>query len=255
MHRVKFKIALVSLQNWLTIRIVSLGFTRKSTQSLIRVGTSYGGWYIPDSYLDSNDNKTMLSLGVGFDVSFDKALAAAGFNVVLVDPLPDCISFAQRELSVFPNCYFENFAVSNFIGSETFFPPKDKYHDARSSTNIQSTSLESAKTFDVVTSDSLVEKYKSVISTGLLYLKMDIEGAEVKVIPQICSSPQKFDFLGIELDSLSLIPFLKLKKRLVSVLLARKFLRDLDAAGYKLVRTDNFNFFWKGPENAQLTAW
>ena len=89
-----------------------------------------------------------------------------------------------------------------------------------------------------------------MISTGLIYLKMDIEGAEVKVIPQICKSAQKLDFLGIELDFLSLIPFLELKKRVVSVLLARKFLRDFDSAGYKLVRTDNFNFFWEGPENA-----
>ena len=150
---------LVFLQNWLTIRIVSLGFTRKSTQSLVRIGTSYGGWYTPDSYLDSNDSKTLLSLGVGFDVSFDRALATVGFNVVLVDPLPACISFAQTELSVFPNCYFENLAVSNFIGSETFFPPKNRHHDAWSSINIQSTSLDSAENFNVVTLDSLLEKY------------------------------------------------------------------------------------------------
>jgi hypothetical protein len=79
---------------------------------------------------------------------------------------------------------------------------------------------------------------------------MDIEGAEVKVIPQLCDSAQKFGFLGIELDFLSLIPFLKLKQRVVSVFLARKFLRNLDSAGYKLVYEDNFNFFWMGPENA-----
>ena len=192
----------------------------------------------------------MLGLGVGFDVSFDKALATAGFNVILVDPLPACMSFAQRELSMYPNCYFENLAVSNFIGSEIFFPPKNRYHDAWSSINIQSTSLDSAEKFNVVTLESLIEKYRSVIATGLIYLKMDIEGAEVKVIPQICMSAQKLDFLGIELDFLSLIPFLKLKKRVVSVLLARKYLRDLDSAGYKLVYKDNFNFFWKGPENA-----
>lgn len=250
MNLVKFKLGLVFLQNWLTIHVVSVGFTRKSTHDLIRVGTSYGGWYIPDSYLDSKCKKTLLSLGVGFDISFDKALVAAGFNVILVDPLPDCISFAQNELSLFPNSYFEKFAVSNFNGSEIFFPPKNSYHDAWSSTNIQSTSLDLAQTFSVVTLDSLVDKYRSVISTGLLYLKMDIEGAEVKVIPQICNSAQKFEFLGIELDFLSLIPFLKLKKRIVSIFLARKFLSNLDSAGYKLVYTDNFNFFWEGPENA-----
>jgi FkbM family methyltransferase len=213
---------------------------------LVRVGTSYGGWYIPGTYLDSKGNKTILSLGVGFDVSFDKELAKVGFNVMLVDPLPACISFAQRELLGFSNCYFENFAVSNFVGSEIFYPPKNRQHDAWSSINIQSTSLDSAETFNVVTLDSLLDKYKSVISTGLLYLKMDIEGAEVKVIPQICNSAQKFDFMGIELDFLSLIPFLKLKKRVASVFLARKFLRDLDSAGYKLVYTDRFNFFWMG---------
>ena len=242
--------SLVFLQNWLTVRLVSFGFTRKSTDCLVRLGTSYGGWYLPEKYLDSNVNKTVFSLGVGFDVSFDRELAREGFNVILVDPLSACISFAQKELSGFPNCYFENLAVSNFVGSEIFYPPKNRQHDAWSSINVQSTSLDSAEIFKVVTLDSLVEKYRSVISTGLLYLKMDIEGAEVKVIPQICNSAQKFDFLGIELDFLSLIPFLQLKKRILSVLSARKFLRDLNSAGYKLVRTDNFNFFWKGSENA-----
>jgi len=241
---------LVFLQNWLTVRIVTFGFNRKSTESLVRLGTSYGGWYLPEKYLDSNSNKTVFSLGVGFDVSFDRELARAGFNVILVDPLSACISFPRGELLGLPNCYFENFAVSNFVGSEIFFPPKNTQHDAWSSINIQSTSLDLAETFNVVTLDSLAEKYKSVIDNGLLYLKMDIEGAEIKVIPQICNSAQKFDFLGIELDFLSLIPFLKLKKRVVSVFLARKFLRDIDSAGYKLVHKDNFNFFWMGPENA-----
>jgi len=242
--------SLVFLQNWLTVRIVTLGFTRKSTDSLVRLGTSYSGWYLPEKYLDSNGNKTVFSLGVGFDVSFDRELARAGFNVILVDPLSACISFAQKKLSDFPNCYFENLAVSNFVGSEIFYPPKNRQHDAWSSINVQSTSLDSAEIFNVVTLDSLVEKYKSVISPGLSYLKMDIEGAEVKVIPQLCNKAQEWNFLGIEFDFLSLIPFLKLRKRAASISLARKFLRDLDCAGYKLVYKDNFNFFWVGPENA-----
>ena len=241
---------LVFVQNWLTIRCVSLSFKGAPTLNLVRLGTPYGGWYIPHAYLDPKINRTLLSLGVGFDVSFDKELSKAGFSVILIDPLPESITFAQKELSEFSNCYFENLAVSNFVGSEIFYPPRNSQHDAWSSINIQSTSIELAKSFEVVTLDTLLGKYESIISRDFLYLKMDIEGAELKVIPQICNSQKVFGFVGIELDFLSLIPFLDLKKRISSVILARKFLKDLDSAGYKLVCTDNFNFFWEGSENA-----
>ena len=128
-----------------------------------------------------------------------------------------------------------------------FFPPKDSSHDAWSSINMQSTSHDLAQHFDVVSLDDLLSKYHYLIGDGLLFLKMDIEGAEVKIIPEICSNSQKFDFMGVELDFLSFIPFLDFKKRLKSIFLARKFLGALNRSGYKLVCTDNFNFFWEGP--------
>ena len=112
----RLKMTLVFVQNWLTIRIAVFGFKVTTKQMLLRLGTPYGGWYIPQSYLDSKMNKTLLSLGVGFDVSFDKELSKAGFNLILVDPLPVCISFAQEELGEYQNCSFENLAVSNFDG-------------------------------------------------------------------------------------------------------------------------------------------
>jgi len=241
---------LVFVQNWLTIRIAVFGFKVTTKQILLRLGTPYGGWYIPQSYLDSKMNKTLLSLGVGFDVSFDKELSRAGFNLILVDPLPACISFAQEELAEYQNCSFENLAVSNFDGSEIFFPPKNSDHDAWSSINVQSTSPELSQSFQVVTLDTLLSKYNSQISNGLLYLKMDIEGAEVKVIPELYGGRKPFSFIGIEFDFLSLIPFLNLNRRFRSIVLARKYLKGLDQAGYKLVFTDHFNFFWEGPDHA-----
>lgn len=237
---------MVFIQNWFTIRIVVLGFLKPPYRNLVRLGTSYGGWFIPQNFLETEAKKNILSIGVGFDISFDQELSKIDANLVLVDPLLDCISFAQEKLSSYEKCFFENVAVSNFDGTEAFFPPKNANHDAWSSTNIQSTSLKMSQIFPVVSLRTLLLKHESLFSSGLTYLKMDIEGAEVKVIPDLYNLKRKFDFVGIEFDFLSLIPFLDFRQRFNSILLARGFLRRLHAAGYRLVETDNFNFFWDG---------
>jgi FkbM family methyltransferase len=243
---------LVFLQNWLTVRIVTLGFNQKSNQSLVRIGSSYGGWFLPEEYLHLGTNKTVLSLGVGYDVTFDKELSAAEFNVILVDPLADSIAYARRELAPALKCYFENLAVSNINGTEMFFPPKNRDHDSWSSTNVQAAPIDAGRNFNVVTLDYLLKKYQNLILDGILILKMDIKGAEVKIFPQICNASRGvFNFIGAELDFISLIPFLKFGKRVESIILARTILKNLSRSGFKLVHTDNFNFFWEGSAHAK----
>lgn len=246
MNRVSLKSRLVQAQNQLTIRLVRIGYRNTHLSRLTRIGTYYGGWYLPKSILHSSKKKTLISLGVGFDVSFDKELLSHGFNAILLDPLYECISYAKRELAGVDSCFFENRAISNINGVENFFPPKNPKHDSWSSTNIQSSAKTSAKSFEVVSLDRLMSKYEELTSDTWLYLKMDVEGAEVKVIPDIYNSEMKFSFVGIELDFLSLIPFLGIKRRVNAILLARKFLKGMLGAGYTFVHSDNFNFYWEG---------
>ena len=73
---------------------------------------------------------------------------------------------------------------------------------------------------------------------------MDIEGAELEVMKTIAIFAHKFDFIAIEIDFLSLIPFLKYSHRIRMIKSARSLLRDFQASGYQLVKCENFNFFW-----------
>ena len=209
---------------------------------------------MPTEILESADQKLLFSLGIGFDVSFDLAMSKKGFKVVAVDPLFECIEFAKRELAGAPVVFFENVAISNFNGVEVFFPPKNVKHDSWSSINIQKTSFIDSTEFPVLSLESLTSKYISSEPGTLVYLKMDIEGAEIKIIPEISSSKTRFDFVGIELDFLSLIPFLEVRQRARSIRLARKFLHGLQIAGYHLVHTENFNFFWEFRESSYISG-
>jgi len=239
-----FKSIFVNFQNSLVVKFVRSGYVSNSEHRLIRLGSGYGGWIIPDELLKSQSRRVLISLGIGFDVSFDEELCLAGFDIVAVDPLLECIQFAKDRLSQFENCYFENVGVSNFEGTELFYSPRNLTHDSWSSINIHGSPLESAKGFPVTTIQNLMTKYKSGLDGEITYLKMDIEGAELKLIPEIVNLATTFDFLGIELDFLSLIPFFSIKQRWLACKAARFHLRNLEKRGYALVHTDNFNFFW-----------
>lgn len=240
-----WKTSLVSIVNVLTIKLVRFGYFNNSNSNLVRLGTDYGGWYIPENILENTKSRVLLSLGAGFDVSFDLKLCEAGFTVIVVDPLSDCIEHARSELSSFKSCFYENVAVSNFRGTETFFAPKNPDHDSWSSTNLQRTSEVLSKQFPVRTLGDLFTAYDKQMSGAFVYLKMDIEGAEIKVIPQIIKLTKPVDFLGIEMDFLSLIPFSQMHKRVKSIFQAREYLRNLKISGLNLVLTDNYNFFWE----------
>ena len=59
----------------------------------------------------------------------------------------------------------------------------------------------------------------------------------------------KFDFIAIEIDFLSLIPFLNFGQRIRMIKEARDALRNFHSSGYQLVECENFNFFWVSNES------
>jgi hypothetical protein len=73
---------------------------------------------------------------------------------------------------------------------------------------------------------------------------MDIEGSEIQLIPALVNFRTRFDLLAIEMDFLSLIPFLSLWTRICMICHARKMLKSLKQRNYQLVLNENFNFIW-----------
>ena len=241
----KVKHWLVAIQNIIVAKIVSFFYLKNVSLGLIRLGTDYGGWFIPENILRTIDKKKVLvSAGLGHDVSFDKILLENGFEIIGLDPLSECCDFARKELGDSNSVSIIEKGLWTNSGNIDFFPPKNKTHDSWSITNSQSALPQEAITFKVISLTDLIKEYPSIGNSDFSMLKLDIEGAESEIMKKLFTSDYKFDFIGIELDFLSLIPFLAIKRRLRAILTARQNMKIFKGAGYTFVLKENFNFFW-----------
>ena len=241
----KIKHWLVAIQNIIVTKIVSFFYLKNVSLDLTRLGTNYGGWFIPENILHAIDKKRVLvSGGLGHDVSFDKILLEKGFEIIGLDPLSECCDFARKELGDSKSVSIIEKGLWTNSGNIDFFPPKNKTHDSWSITNTQSALPQEATTFKVISLTDLIREYPSIGNSDFSMLKLDIEGAESEIMKKLFTSDYKFDFVGIEMDFLSLIPFLAIKRRLRAIINARQNMKIFQSAGYIFVLKENFNFFW-----------
>jgi len=241
----RVKHSFVAIQNILVAQIVSFSFFKKDSLDLIRLGTSYGGWFLPENILRAADKKRVLvSGGLGHDVSFDKILLKNGFEIIGLDPLSECCEFAINELGNSNSVSIIKKGLWTSSGNKNFFPPKNKAHDSWSITNTQSALLQEATAFEVISLLDLIKENPSIRNSDFSMLKLDIEGAESEIMKNLFSSDYKFDFIGIEMDFLSLIPFLAFKRRCRAIFTARQNMKIFKSAKYTFVHKENFNFFW-----------
>jgi len=129
-------------------------------------------------------------------------------------------------------------------GQLEFFPPQVVEHDSWSAVDVHRTSNRNSKKFQVISLEDLYTAVPNIQRAKYVYLKMDIEGAELEVIPSICNSSRPIHFLGIEFDYLSLIPFLSLYNRIKYIYYGRSQIRHLKHSGFVLCGRENFNYFF-----------
>lgn len=237
---------LVKIQNLVVLKIVTFGFMSVNDHApLIRLGSNYGGWWIPKSILEDNSkSRVLISAGLGFDVTFDKGLLDAGFEVIGLDPLEESVIYANNKLQQYPKFTGVNVGLWKETGIERFYPPKNSSHDSWSATNVQDALETDFSEFKVISIHDLFSKFPQLESTEYRAIKMDIEGSEIELIPALVNFRTRFDLLAIEMDFLSLIPFLSIWTRICMICRARKMLKDLKHKNYKLVMIENFNFIW-----------
>lgn len=239
---------LISAQRQVSIFMIKTGFAHKGELiKHLRLGTDYGGWFVPESFLKEENQKLLISAGLGHDVSFEKEMLNFGFEVVGLDPLPECIEYASVELSEYKKVSLINKGLWISTGNVDFYSPPSKNSDAYSITNSHFNENAEILRFEVVSLVHLQEElHETPISEyELVVLKLDIEGAEVQILSEYFSGARrKIDFLAVELDSISLIPFWKFGNRFAAILLARKFMKQLSELGYVLTMTDGYNFHW-----------
>jgi FkbM family methyltransferase len=190
---------------------------KSSSHTLIRLGTQYGGWIIPDGIL-SKDSVAYLA-GAGEDISFDCELVVKySCTAIIIDPTPrarihfdtlvDTVKrgnrfainksqtdFYQVDANHLSRITFIPFGLSNRDEVLKFYYPKNPDHVSCSTVNLQGTDIYfQAKCYRLRT--IMQQELHSEIDL----LKMDIEGGEYTVIKDMVESRILPKILLIEFD-------------------------------------------------------
>jgi FkbM family methyltransferase len=148
---------------------------------LVRLGTEYGGWTVPQGLLDAQS--VVYSCGAGTDISFDLALIeAVGCAVHIFDPTPSSVSLVEDAASREPRIDFHPWAIWSADQRLRLFSPD--YGDSNfSAINLHGT----AGGFDAE-ARSLSSIMRELGHERLDLLKLDIEGAEYAVLDDLLAS-------------------------------------------------------------------
>ncbi|HEX2606578.1 MAG TPA: FkbM family methyltransferase [Flavisolibacter sp.] len=179
----------------------------------IKLGSEYGGWYVPTGLL--NENSICYSAGAGEDISFDVELAKmCQCTVLIFDPTPKAKAHFDKvihsmsegksyqlnehftyngENNLNEKLVFKNIGIWKENDNLKFYSPKNKDHVSHSISNIQNTS-----NFFEAHVDRLSNIMKANGHKKLDLFKMDIEGAEYEVIDSILQDNIEIKVLCIE---------------------------------------------------------
>lgn len=186
-----------------------------------KVGTNYGGWIVPKE-MDLNDNSIVYSGGVGEDISFDiKLQSKYNSNIILIDPTVKSITHFHEVKQFYktPNFMFSGNIQKDYLShikNELPNMNKFKYLDIglwnkkdtlrfykQTNENYVSQSLIQnmfGTTYDEVNVDSIKNIMKLLGHSNIDLLKLDIEGAEIKVLNQMLDDSIFPKYILVEFD-------------------------------------------------------
>jgi len=159
-----------------------------------RHGSSYGGWVVCGELLDKDS--IVYSFGLGADISFDLSLIKQyALTVHGFDPTPKSIQWLRTQ-SLPPQFELHGFGLAHFDGTASFYAPSNEEY-------ISFTMLaDSEKVNQNHQIDVPVHRLQTIMKElnhdHIDLLKMDIEGAEYKVLTDILESRLEINQLLIE---------------------------------------------------------
>jgi len=224
----------------------------KSREPLRRVGTSYGGWVVPESSLLAG--KTAVCVGAGEDISFDVALNRMGLRVFTVDPTPRAAAHVRQVLAAaasgvpvsIDNSPTEHYDLQGFDAGRftflelglsdknstlRFWAPKNAKHVSHSLVNLQHTD----KFFEarcVRLQDLCADQGIEAIEI----LKLDVEGAEYAVLADLLAGQLRPRVVCIEFDEGCNPQDGGYLQRIADAA------GQMKQGGYRLVHIDSWNF-------------
>jgi FkbM family methyltransferase len=194
-RRISRRIESVVRGAWRNLGVDSLtGQHIHSRQDLVRLGTDYGGWIVPSTLLDRNS--VCYCAGAGEDITFDLALAERfGCEVHVFDPTPRAIAHVERVAEGNRLIHFQPVGLWDCEAVLKFYAPANPAHVSHSVLNLQNTD-----TYFEARCCSLAELMQRNGHDRLDLLKIDIEGAEYRVLQSMLTCRIHPRILCIEFD-------------------------------------------------------
>jgi FkbM family methyltransferase len=194
----------------------------EARDDLIRLGSGYGGWWIPAGSVDPSS--IVYSAGVGEDVTFDLALIDRfGCHVWAIDPTPRSIEFAKGVDDA--RFHFLPLGIWSEDGEQRFYAPANPSHVSHSIVNLQG-----SQTFFSARCRSLRSLLRELGHDHIDLLKMDIEGAEGPVLDAMIRHGPAPRVLCIEFEAAT------------SPWGLRSRVRRLERAGYLVRKIEGRNY-------------
>ena len=148
-------------------------------------GNAYGGFFIAPESL--NDKSVVYSFGIGEDISFDKAIILNhNCSVFGFDPTPKSINWIKDQQKTLPSRFtFLEYGIGDKSGFVNFYLPKNRQHVSGSLINQANVDEQQSISVEM---KSLTDIASQLGHKKIDVLKMDIEGAEYRVLESVLKS-------------------------------------------------------------------
>lgn len=198
---------------------------------LLRLGSRYGGWWIPES--SAKPGAVAYCAGAGEDITFDLELHARGCSVTTFDPTPRAIAHVEANR---PEGARFRFVPVGWWTTEAildFHAPRYPGHVSHSAVNLHDTASAFAAAVKpvYVLMQELGDDHVDIV-------KMDIEGAEVPTLGSLVERGPLPTVLCVEFDQPQPL------RHVVGAV------RKLQRAGFALNKIDHWNYTFTRPAGA-----
>jgi len=225
------------------------------SNNLIKTGTNYGGWYIPEQ-MNLNADSIVYSGGAGEDISFDiKLQSKYGCTVILIDPTKKALNHYNEAIAFFgatrtkftgniqPDYYEQiqaetpNFNKIKFVDMG-LWDKKDqlKFYKQSNENYVSQSLIENmfGDNYDLVPVDTIGNIMAENGHNRIDLLKLDIEGAEINVISKMLDDGIYPKYLLVEFDLL-------LKQKDPEKQTLALINRLITNEGYRILKNDKLN--------------
>lgn len=188
--RLRDRVVRNSIVRWIDSSLVTI----TPRPDMVRLGSVYGGWWIPTSLI-SHESVCYLA-GVGLDTSFDEALIERfRCHAWAFDPTPQAIEWVRSRTNLPGTWHFEPIGIWTESSIQRFCAPYGQHTGSSSITRRGNESVSFLAPCETLTSIAARLGHDRID-----LLKLDIEGAEGPVLDQLLAQELRPAVLCVEFD-------------------------------------------------------